>query len=77
MIQQAVLIAFLIQWLLFIPAYYFQTEKFYDLTGSATYLFIVIYISFQSYSAINVNMGSEMKNLRANIYGAGDSDGCA
>jgi len=58
MIQQAVLIAFLIQWLLFIPAYYFQTEKFYDLTGSATYLFIVIYISFQSYSAINVNMGS-------------------
>jgi len=58
MIQQAVLIAFLIQWLLFIPAYYFQTEKFYDLTGSATYLFIVIYISFESYSAINVNMGS-------------------
>jgi steroid 5-alpha reductase family enzyme len=57
-IQQAVLIAFLIQWLLFIPAYYFQTEKFYDLTGSATYLFIVIYISFQSYSATNVNMGS-------------------
>jgi steroid 5-alpha reductase family enzyme len=57
-IQQAILFAFLIQWLLFIPAYYFQTEKFYDLTGSVTYLFIVIYISFQSYSAINVNMGS-------------------
>jgi len=57
-IQQAILFAFFIQWLLFIPAYYFQTEKFYDLTGSATYLFIVIYISFQSYSAINVNMGS-------------------
>ena len=57
-IQQAVLIAFLIQWLLFVPAYFFQTEKFYDLTGSATYLFIVIYISYQSYSAININMGS-------------------
>ena len=57
-IQQAVLIAFLIQWILFIPAFFFQTEKFYDLTGSATYLFIVIYISYQSYSAININMGS-------------------
>lgn len=57
-IQQAVLIAFLIQWILFIPAFYFQTEKFYDLTGSATYLFIVSYISYQSYSAINVNIGS-------------------
>lgn len=57
-VQQAVLIAFLIQWLLFIPAYFFQTEKFYDLTGSATYLFIVSYISYQSYSVININMGS-------------------
>jgi len=41
-----------------VPAYFFQTEKFYDLTGSATYLFTVIYISYQSYSAININMGS-------------------
>lgn len=57
-IQQAVLIAFLIQWLLFVPAFFFQTEKFYDLTGSATYLFIVSYVSFQSYSVINVNIGS-------------------
>jgi steroid 5-alpha reductase family enzyme len=58
LIQQAVLTAFLIQWILFIPAFYFQTEKFYDLTGSATYLFIVIYISYQSKVAININMGS-------------------
>ena len=57
-IQQVVLIAFLIQWISFVPAYFFQTEKFYDLLGSATYLFIVSYVSFQSYSAINVNMGS-------------------
>ena len=58
LIQQAVLITFFIQWILFIPAFYFQTEKFYDLTGSATYLFIVIYISYQSKVAININMGS-------------------
>lgn len=58
LIQQAVLIAFLIQWILFVPAFYFQTEKFYDLTGSATYLFIVIYITYHSYAAINVNMAS-------------------
>jgi len=58
LIQQVVLITFLIQWILFLPAFYFQTEKFYDLTGSATYLFIVIYISYQSNVAININMGS-------------------
>ena len=58
LIQQAVLIAFLIQWILFVPAFMFQTEKFYDLTGSVTYISIVIYISIQSYSATNVNIGS-------------------
>lgn len=31
-------LAFLIQWLVFIPAYWFQTEKFFDLTGSLTYI---------------------------------------
>lgn len=31
-------LAFLINWLVFIPAYAAQTEKFYDLTGSFTYI---------------------------------------
>ena len=34
----AVGLAFLIQWLVFIPSYIFQTEKFFDLTGSLTYI---------------------------------------
>ena len=58
LIQQAVLIAFVIQWILFVPAFIFQTEKFYDLTGSATYIFIVSFVSIQSYSTININIGS-------------------
>ena len=34
-------LAFLIQWLAFIPAFRFQTEKFFDLTGSITYISVV------------------------------------
>lgn len=34
-------LAFLIQWLVFIPAFVFQTEKFFDLTGSITYIAVV------------------------------------
>lgn len=34
----AVGLAFLIQWLAFIPAYLNQTERFFDLTGSITYI---------------------------------------
>jgi len=35
-------IAFLIQWLVFIPAYIFQTEKFFDITGSLTYITVTV-----------------------------------
>ena len=34
----AVAVAFVIQWLAFIPAYLLQTETFYDLTGSLSYI---------------------------------------
>jgi steroid 5-alpha reductase family enzyme len=38
----AVGLAFVIQWLAFIPAYLLQSEKFYDLTGSITYILVVL-----------------------------------
>jgi steroid 5-alpha reductase family enzyme len=34
-------LAFLIQWLAFVPAYWRQTEKFFDLTGSLTYISVI------------------------------------
>jgi steroid 5-alpha reductase family enzyme len=34
-------LAFLIQWLAFIPAFLLQTERFFDLTGSLTYIAVV------------------------------------
>ncbi|HEY60156.1 MAG TPA: DUF1295 domain-containing protein [Anaerolineae bacterium] len=33
---------YLIQWIVFIPSYLKRTEKFYDLTGSITYISVVI-----------------------------------
>ncbi|HEY1158025.1 MAG TPA: DUF1295 domain-containing protein, partial [Arthrobacter sp.] len=36
--------AFLIQWLVFIPSYKAQTEKFYDLTGALTYISITVFL---------------------------------
>ncbi len=58
LIQNAILIAYIIQWIAFIPAYIFQTEKFYDLTGSITYLTVVTYVSYHSYATMNVNLPS-------------------
>ena len=43
LVKNLVLLIFLIQWLCFIPAFIFQTEKFFDLTGSLTFLATVAY----------------------------------
>ncbi len=37
-----VALAFIIQWIAFIPAYRSQTEKFFDLTGSLSYISVVL-----------------------------------
>ena len=35
-------LAFTVQWVMFVPAYLFQTEKYYDLTGSLTYISVAL-----------------------------------
>ena len=45
-VKSAVIIAFIIQWILFLPAYFFQTEKFYDIVGSFTYLTVILFTFF-------------------------------
>ncbi len=37
-----VLLAFLIQWIVFIPSFVNKTEKFFDLTGSITYITVMV-----------------------------------
>jgi steroid 5-alpha reductase family enzyme len=36
------IVAFAINWLVFLPAYAFQSERYFDLTGSATYASLVV-----------------------------------
>ncbi|MBT8445010.1 MAG: hypothetical protein KJO13_09685, partial [Gammaproteobacteria bacterium] len=37
-----VALAFLLQWVAFVPAWLYRTEKFYDLVGSGTYIATMI-----------------------------------
>jgi len=34
--------SFVIQWLVFLPSYYFSTERFYDITGTVTYILVIL-----------------------------------
>ena len=54
LVQNAILLAFLIHWLLFIPAYLLKTEKFFDLSGSFTYVSIVSYVLFFNNNSENI-----------------------
>ena len=53
------LLSFGINWLVFVPAYVFQTERYFDLTGSVTYL-----------SIVGVALVSGTPDVRALILGA-------
>ena len=59
----AVLLAFIIQWILFIPAYLLQTEKFYDMSGSITYISVVSYCFFNKYDPENLNIGNVILSI--------------
>ena len=56
-VQNIVLLVYIIQWVAFIPAYIFQTEKFFDLTGSITYSSVFIYCIYLATSG-DLNWGS-------------------
>ena len=59
LVQNIVLAIYIIQWIAFIPAYIFQTEKFFDLTGSITYSGVFAYLIYLTASgSINANWGS-------------------
>ena len=48
LLEQTLVIAFAIQWIAFVPAFILKTEKFYDLAGSFTYIFAVLFVFYKS-----------------------------
>jgi len=67
-VKNAVLLAYLIHWIAYIPAYVFQTEKFYDLTGSVTYLSVVWFVFLSTYKSISLNFGNLILVLLISIW---------
>lgn len=67
-VLNAVILAFLIQWVAFIPAYLFQTEKFYDLTGSLTYLTVIWFVYLSSNQVGEVNFQNLIVTVLISIW---------
>jgi len=66
-VQNIVLLVYIIQWVAFIPAYMFQTEKFFDLTGSITYSSVFIYCIYLTTSG-DLNWGSLVISILVIIW---------
>ena len=64
----AVILAFLIQWVAYIPAYLFQTEKFNDLTGSLTYLTVIWFVYLSSNQVGEVNFQNLIVTVLISIW---------
>jgi len=58
LLQQILIITFVVQWIAYVPAYALKTEKFYDLTGSLTYLSIFIYCLIATQSIEHVKFSN-------------------
>ena len=67
-VLNAVILAFLIQWVAYVPAYLFQTEKFYDLTGSLTYLTVIWFVYFSSGQTNEFNTQSLLLTVLISLW---------
>ena len=63
LVGQILIMAFVIQWIAYIPAFIFKTEKFYDLTGSLTYIGTILFALIASGSFQNLKLGNIVVGL--------------
>ena len=68
LIGQILVITFAIQWIAYIPAFLFKTEKFYDLTGSLTYIGTILFALYASGSYENLKLGNILVGLAIIIW---------
>ena len=58
LVGQLLVMIFVIQWIAYIPAFIFKTEKFYDLTGSLTYITAILFALYSTNTPQNLDLGS-------------------
>ena len=68
LVGQILVMAFVIQWIVYIPAFVFKTEKFYDITGSFTYIGTILFALYASSSFQNLKLGNIFIGLAIIIW---------
>ena len=68
LVGQILVMAFVIQWIAYIPAFVFKTEKFYDITGSFTYTGTILFALYASGSFQDLKLGNIFIGLAIIIW---------
>ena len=68
LIGQILVMTFVIQWIAYIPAFLFKTEKFYDLTGSLTYIGTILFALYATGSLENLTLGNILVGLAIIVW---------
>ena len=58
LVSHLLVMTFVIQWMAYIPAFLLRTEKFYDLTGSLTYIGTILFALYATGSFQNLQLGN-------------------
>ena len=58
LVSHLLVMTFVIQWIAYIPAFIFKTEKFYDLTGSLTYIATILFALYATGSFQKAQLGN-------------------
>jgi steroid 5-alpha reductase family enzyme len=68
LVGQILVLTFVIQWIAYIPAFLFKTEKFYDLTGSLTYIGTILFALYATGSLANLTLGNILVGLAIIVW---------
>jgi steroid 5-alpha reductase family enzyme len=68
LVGHLLVLIFVIQWVAYIPAFIFKTEKFYDLTGSLTYITAISFALYSTNTPQNLDLGSLIIGIAITLW---------
>ena len=68
LMYQIFVLTFLIQFIVFLPSYYYQTEHYYDLTGGLTFISVILFSLYTKHITLGLDIRSNLIGIMIIIW---------
>ena len=68
LMYQIFVLTFLIQFIVFLPSYYYQTEHYYDLTGGLTFISVILFSLYTKHITLGLDIRSTLIGIMIIIW---------